>query len=116
MGGQKFKKHIHLLGMISDKNRNKAQREALIRTMNREQLGVVKKMVGDFLKAEYPVPRDVLKKLVRNRAKVRELASPKTKEGKLKKFIKQNGGFLSALLPIAGKVLLPALASVLGGS
>ena len=108
-----FLKNIHLFGMISNKNANAKQRQALVESMNNSQLGAIKNVTKKFLASDYVVPAPVLKRLVKDRDLLYELIGKKTPVTRQKSILNQTGGFIHALLPLALKAAAPLLGNLL---
>lgn len=103
-----FKKNLYLYGLIGQ-NSNKAQRRALIDSMNQSQMRGVQHLISDFLKKKYEVPTKILKKLRRDRRYIYDLLNNDLPIENHKEILKQRGGFISSLIPLAGALASPML-------
>lgn len=110
-----FEKHYHLLHLLGNTNKNKAQRKALIDTMNRQQLAAVRDALNGFLSEKITVPPRVLKNLKRDKKYIYALLQKSTPVETQKEILKQKGGFLGALMPLAGALLPSIIEPVVGG-
>ena len=105
-------KNLHCIGMVCSPGGNKKQRYGVIDSMNKQQLGGIKTIIRDFLTERYIVPKTELKKLAKNKKYIYQLLDPKTSTENQKNILKQRGGFLSALIPLAASIL-PSIVSPL---
>ena len=92
--------------MISKENRNRAQRDAIIDTMNTGQMNGISCMVKAFLKMPYKLNPKQINMLMKNQEFVRGLTNGHIPVKIRKKIIKQRGGILG-LIPLAAKVIAP---------
>jgi len=109
-----LRKHYDLFKLVSSKNPNKKQREALIETLNKEQMGGITKLVKDFLNQKYTVPPKTMKQMKKDKAYIYALINSKTNINDKKQILKQKGGFLGLLAPLAGALLPGLLGPVIG--
>ena len=94
--------------MISKENRNRAQRDAIIDTMNTGQMNGISHMVKAFLKTPYKLNPKQINMLMKNQEFVKGLTNGHIPVKIRKKIIKQRGGILG-LIPLAAKVIAPTL-------
>ena len=94
--------------MISKKNRNRAQRDAIIDTMNTGQMDDISHIVKAFLKTPYKLNRKQINMLMKNQEFAKGLTNGHIPVKIRKKIIKQRGGILG-LIPLAAKVIAPTL-------
>ena len=103
-----------LANLISRDNRNAIQRQALIDTMNMQQMRRIGRVVRGFLNSRYKMSNKQLKALAKNRDFVMALVNRNVPLTTKKQVLKQKGGFLGALLPLATSVLAKPLTSLIG--
>ena len=97
-----------LAKMISKENRNRAQRDAIIDTMNTGQMNGISCIVKAFLKMPYKLNHKQINLLMKNQEFVKGLTNSHIPVKIRKKIIKQRGGILG-LIPLAAKVIAPTL-------
>ena len=97
-----------LAKMISKQNRNRAQRDAIIDTMNTGQMNGISHMVKAFLKMPYKLNPKQINMLTKNQEFVKGLTNGHIPVKIREKTIKQRGGILG-LIPLAAKVIAPTL-------
>lgn len=101
-----LKNHLPaLLNMTQKYNSNSKQRNALIDNLNIAQQNALKRISKDFLKSKFPISPKLLKKLAKDKQKIYKLAENKTTLSQCKKYLKQKGGFVGALIPLAVSLL-----------
>ena len=103
-----------LANLISRDNRNAIQRQALIDTMNMQQMRRIGRVVRGFLNSRYKMSNKQLRALAKNRDFVMALVNRNVPLTTKKQVLKQKGGFLGALLPLATSVLAKPLTSLIG--
>ena len=106
---------ILLAKMISNDNKNKLQREAIIDTMNESQMKRMSKMVKLFLESRTELPPKTINMLSANQEFVKAIVKNKVPIAMKKKIFKQKEGILPMLLPFAAKVALPLAGLILSG-
>lgn len=98
---------VLLSHLMSSKNKNARQRAAIIDTLSPVQMKSVGRAVGAFLNSEYKLPKARIKQLIRDKQFVEAIMRGKGPLETRKKILKQKGGILPALLPLAVKTLGP---------
>ena len=104
-----------LAKMISNNNRNRVQREAMIDTMNKPQIGQMGKLVDFYLNSHTKLPTKTIKLLSKYQEFVKEITENKVPLSMKKRIFKQKGGILPMLLPFAAKAAAPLAGSPLSG-
>lgn len=104
---------VLLARMLTKKNRNAKQRNAIIDTMDNAQMNQFGKMVKQFMSSDYKMPAKHLKRLQRDNKFVKALMDPRVPLVTRKKILQQTqkGGFLGAVLPM---LLKSVAAPILG--
>ena len=97
-----------LAKMISKENRNRAQRDAIIDTMNTGQMNGISRMVKAFLKMPYKLNPKQINMLMKNQEFVKGITNAHIPVKIRKKIIKQRGGIFG-LIPLAAKVIAPTI-------
>ena len=116
-----IEKHKPLYEMISQVKGGALtprQRSMLIDSLNKKQINGIKILMNNFLKENYKIPPLKLKQLAKDRQFIYKLSAPEKTfpSDKKRKLLKQKGGILGAILPLAARALpmaLGALSSVL---
>lgn len=85
----------------------------MIDTMSKSQMNATKSLVNDFLNEKYKLPPKIKKKLKRDKKYIFHLVDEQTPFEEQKAVLKQKGGFLQFLLPLAATVI-PAIIKGLG--
>ena len=101
--------------MISNDNRNWAQRDAMIDTMNKFQVRQMGKLVDFFLNSRTKLPTKTIKLLSKNQEFVKAITENKVPVSIKKRIFKQKEGILPMLLPFAAKATAPLAGSLLSG-
>ena len=101
--------------MISNNNRNQAQRDAMIDTTNKSQVQRMGKLVDFFLNSCTKLPAKTIKLLSKNQEFVKAITKNKVLVSTKKRIFKQKGGILHMLLPSAAKATAPLAGSLLSG-
>ena len=104
-----------LAKMISNDNRNRAQRDAMIDTMNKSQVQRMGKLVDFFLNSHTKLPTKTIKLLSKNQEFVKAITENKVPVSTKKRIFKQKEGILPMLLPFAAKAAAPLAGSLLSG-
>ena len=104
-----------LAKMISNDNRNRSQRDAMIDTMNKSQVRRMGKLVDFFLNSHTKLPAKTIKLLSKNQEFVKAVTENKVPVSSKKRIFKQKGGILPMLLPFAAKATAPLAGSLLFG-
>ena len=99
----------------SNDNRNRAQRDAMIDTMNKSQVQQMGKLVDFFLNSHTRLPANTIKLLSKNQEFVKAITENKVPVSMKKRIFKQKGGILPMLLPFAAKATAPLAGSLLSG-
>ena len=84
-------------------------REALIDGLTNKQMNGIGKAFGKFLRMQRKLPGKRLKQLIRDQRLVNAVIQGHGSLNTRKKILKQKGGFLGAVLPLAAKALGPML-------
>lgn len=97
--------------------RDKKAKKALVGGMTDAQIRAAKELFSGVLNGKIPIDKGLATKLARHKNVLRQISNRGTSLKKTKKLLKQKGGFLPllAMAPLAGKILAPLAASVLGG-
>ena len=93
--------YLSLLG----KTKNRKKRTQLIDYGNREQIDAVKECAHNVLEGSVPVTKNDIQRLKKHKTALRNFASPRLPLYQKKAILKQSGGFLNLLLPIAMSAL-----------
>ena len=101
-----------LTKMISNDNRNRSQRDAMIDTMNKSQVRRMGKLVDFFLNSRTKLPAKTIKLLSKNQEFVKAITENKVPVSTKKRIFKQKGGILPMLLPFAAKAAAPLAGSL----
>ena len=110
-----FLKNLHCIGMICQKG-NKKQRNMIIDSLDKTQVRVIQDMIRDFLNSNYKInDQKILKTLGRNKLYMHKILDGNPSHDTVKNQLKQKGGFISSLLPLAAGIFAPALSGILGG-
>ena len=102
----KFKvvKHKDFLSLLTKCKDNK-QRSQLIDYANKDELKALSEIMLNVLSGNIKLTPKILKKLKRDRAKIRTLVAKGTSDTRKKKILKQKGGILPIILPLVSSVL-----------
>ena len=100
-----------LAKMISNDNRNRPQRDAMIDTMNKSQV----RRMGKLVDSRTKLPPKTIKLLSKNQEFVKTITENKVPVSTKKRIFKQKGGILPMLLPFAAKAAAPLAGSLLSG-
>lgn len=101
---------ISLLG--SDKIRQEL-RNAIIQKLDEDEMEGVEELIGNFLENRLPVNIDTLRVLEPERKYLYKFLRQRDM-AKRKKILKQRGGAIQALIPIAASALAPVITSMFG--
>jgi hypothetical protein len=102
-------KHIDFLTLLGD-SKNKKRRNALIDIATNGEIDSISECILNILQGKVPLKPFQTKKLQKIKKYLRLLASKKCSIKNRKKILKQKGGFLGALIPVA----IAAISSLLG--
>jgi hypothetical protein len=101
-------KHKDFLSLLS-KSKSKKRRDQLIDLATKNEICAIIECVYNFLKGRVKHSHDQKQKLARYKNALRKVAQHKGSVKNSKQIIKQEGGFLPALIPLAlgaiGKIL-----------
>ena len=103
-----------MLTQILAKRKGKS-RHALIDGLSNKQMNGIGKCFGKFLRMQKKLPGKRLKQLIRDQRLVNAIVQGHGSLNTRKKILKQKGGFLGALLPLAAKTLGPMVLGPLAG-
>ena len=92
---------VAVLSLIGKNNKNTKQRKKIIDNLTKRQANMIKKITSNFLRKTFSIPDLELKKLQKDRKYIYQLANNNVSLQKKKKILKQKGGILPALLPLA---------------
>lgn len=109
-------KHQDYLTLLS-KTKNPASRKKLIDAGDNGQIGAVAECIQNIVDGNVPLSREHLRYLQRYKNVLRRLADKcrgKKKKEYRQKLLKQNGGFLPFLVPLAVKALGGLFGGLLG--
>lgn len=105
-----FAKNVALLSILAAKKKANSQfNKRIIDSLNSSQMGDVQKIVSNFLKGRYTLPSLQLKRLAADKKYIYQIANSKVPMNVKKRILKQKGGFLPALIPLAAKTLGPVI-------
>lgn len=93
--------NMYLYGMLSKDNANKKQRNLLINSLDNKQMKGIQKLTKNFLASKYPLDPKQLKHFAKYKKSIYALQSAKTPLSMKKNILKQKGGFLHSLIPLA---------------
>jgi hypothetical protein len=102
--GPVLKTTYPILCLTGSKGCTKKRRNSLLNTLTPRELSGFSSISRNFLNKNIAVKPGQLKRMVKYKKMMRKLASSGTSSATKKKMLKQNGGFLSGLLPIIAKV------------
>ena len=105
---------VMLAHLMSSANRNVKQQQAVVDSLNENQVCQIGKFLKQILNAKHKLPRNQIKQLIRDRnlidAIITGRGSLSTRKNILKlKTKNQKGKFLSALLPVALSLAGPTI-------
>lgn len=96
---------IMLSKLVGNSNRNKAQRLAVIDSLNSRQMVGMGRLVKIFIKSKYPLPENKIKQLVRDKKFISAFFDNKVPVDTRKRILSQKGGVLGFVLPLAANLL-----------
>jgi len=99
---------LRLLAKTRPKDRKR--RNALIALADKSELAAISELVLNALKGNIPLKPKLKRVLQKEKVSLRRISDKKYPVKKKKRILKQSGGFLGALIPVA----LKAAASILG--
>ena len=102
--------HADYLSLLG-KTKNKKRRSTLIDFASKDQLEAVIECVENILQGTIPLSRSDTRKLQRHKTPLRLVAVHHVPINEKRRVLKQQGGFLGALIPLA----VNALGSLFGG-
>lgn len=102
--------HADYLSLLG-KTKNKKRRSTLIDFASKDQLEAVIECVENILQGTIPLSRSDARKLQRHKTPLRLVAVQHVPINEKRRVLKQQGGFLGALIPLA----VSALGSLFGG-
>ena len=105
---------VMLAHLMSSANRNVKQQQAVVDSLNENQVHQIGKFLKHILNAKHKLPRNQIKQLIRDRnlidAIITGRGSLSTRKNILKlKTRNQKGGFLDTLLPVALSLAGPTI-------
>ena len=102
--------HSDYLSLIS-KTKNRGKRSSLIDFANKQQLEAIAECIENVLRGNVPLTNTQSKRLAKHKKSMRIISDRKASLPKKKRVLKQEGGFLGTLIPLA----ISALGSLIGG-
>lgn len=108
-------KHRDFLSLLSASARNKKRRDKLIDIGNSGEISAVSECVDNILRGSVPLTKRQLIRLRRHRHALRNLALKRFSIGQKKNILKQKGGIIGAILPLALSALTSLIPSLFGG-
>ena len=113
-GGNVLPETVMLAHLMSSANRNVKQRQAVVDSLNENQVRHVGKLLKKVLNTKRKLPKNQIKQLIRDRNLINALIKGQGTVSTRKKILKlktknQKGGFLGALLPVAMSLAGPAI-------
>lgn len=102
-------KNLHYLKLLRDTKKHPKQK-LLIEFADKSQIDAIIECIINILQGRIPITQKHKKQLVKHKDDLRKLAKKKTTTKTRKKVLKQKGGLLGAVLPLA----VGALSSILG--
>lgn len=112
-GDMTTQEHLPVLALLGS-NKNPKQRRAIIETLTKQQLRILNDLINSFLDSRFQIPEDQLTHLNNSRDKLYKFVISEGNDEEQKKILRQRGGFLQALIPLAAKAILPGLKGLLG--
>lgn len=103
--------YLSLIG----KTKSKVKRNQLIEYASREQINAIAECIDNVLRGIVPLSGKEINYLRRYKTPMRLVSNKRVPLKEKKSTLKQRGGFLTALLPIAASVLGPLLGRLFGG-
>ena len=105
----KEKEYLTLLS----KTGSKKKRNVLLDLADKEQIGSICEIILNLLTGNLPVGEKEKRKLNKHKSTLRELSKKKLSLKKRKQILKQKGGFLSVLLPLAVSALTSVIPQII---
>ncbi len=106
--------HADYLSLIG-KTKSKCKRAQLIEYASKEQINAIAECIDNVLRGIVPLNGNETKYLRKYKRAMRIVGDKKIPMKEKKRTLKQSGGFLSALIPIASAILGPLLGGIFGG-
>lgn len=103
-------KRKDFLNLLSKSKRNKKRRNLLIDIADKEEINALSEIILNALRGNLPLKKKEIKELNKYKHVLRKLIKRTYSIKKKKAILKQKGGFLGAIIPIA----LSALGSIFG--
>ena len=113
-GGGVVREALMISKMLGERKRSRKQKDALIDSLSNSQVNAIGKLFHKFLKSKTHLPKSRIKQLIRDQKLVEAIINGQGKLETRKRILKQRGGILPALLPIAAKIGLPLATGLLG--
>lgn len=107
-------KHKDYLTLLSSSANNKKRREKLIDIANCGEISAVSECVNNILKGTVPLTKRQITKLRRHRHALRNLSLHNFSFNKKKSILRQKGGIIGAILPLALSALGSIIPSLFG--
>lgn len=96
--------HADYLSLLG-KTKNKRKRIQLIDLANNEQIKAIQECAQNVLDGYVPLRKKDVRRLTKHKTILRRFNETKLSSEQRKQLLKQNGGFLNVLLPIATSLL-----------
>ncbi len=106
----KAAKHIDYLSLLG-KEKCKRRRDLLLDYASKEQIYAIAECIDNVLRGVVPLKQDQLRRLKKYKTPMRHVSDRRTPVVTKRETLKQKGGFLGALIPLA----VSAIGSLIGG-
>ena len=106
--------HFQYLSLLGKSANNGHRRRALVDYANKDEIQAIRECIMNLLAGNVPLSTAQVKKLKRHKNAMRILAHSKTPFYHQKNYLRQSGGFLSSIIPIAVSALAPLIGGLLG--
>ena len=94
-----------LLSKMIGSKKNRAQKMAVIDSLDNTQMKGMGNLFKMFMKTRYPLPNQKIKQLVRDKKFISSFIDHRIPVATRRLLLKQKGGILGAILPIAGRLI-----------
>lgn len=111
----KFKNYMKYSGMLStiSEIKNKKLKKELIKNMPKGAVSGISEVVDGLINKDIPIDPKTKKILKRHEKVIIDIQKAKKNKNKIKNYLEQKGGFLSALLPLASRAIAPLAGQIL---
>ena len=103
--GENLYKRKDYLSLFANSAKKTKRRNALINLADTCEIKAIAEIVDNILKGNIPLTREQVAKLKKHKKHLRQIAKRKVATKTKKKLLKQTGGFLSTLIPVALSML-----------